>query len=483
MAEQLPEVEILLKRLSSLEAQIVRLQAEVADLRAENARLQAENDRLQAENIELKRRLGLNSQNSHKPPSSDGYRKKRIQPALPKDKKPRGGQPGHTGRTLQAAEQPDQVQVHLPARCAGCGRVISAHESHKGAGKRQVFDRPGPRLVVTEHRLGEITCCQQAQRGVYPANVTASVRDGPGVRALVTQLSVDHNMPLEQMCRLFEDVFGYALNRETVATALEQGYELAAAVEAATVEQLKRAEVAHVDETGLRGAGRLRWLHTASDSRYTHLFVHPKRGGEAVRSDASVRKDFGGRAIHDCLPASYQFEQANHGACLAHILRELQGLVEQGSAWAEVMRDFLWHLYEQARPLQGEAAAAARNRYRQIVSAAELAEPPPEQKAGPGRPKSTAGRNVLRRLKEREEAVLAFALVEGVPFTNNQAERDLRPAKVKQKVSGCFRTDQGAAVYARLQAVISPCHKQGRNVFATLRDLFARQPVCLLAGG
>ena len=345
MAEQLPEVEILLKRLSSLEAQIVRLQAEAADLRAENARLQAENDRLQAENIELKRRLGLNSQNSHKPPSSDGYRKKRI---LPKDKKPRGGQPGHTGRTLQAAEQPDQVQVHLPARCAGCGRVISAHESHKGAGKRQVFDRPGPRLVVTEHRLGEITCCQQAQRGVYPANVTASVRDGPGVRALVTQLSVDHNMPLEQMCRLFEDVFGYALNRETVATALEQGYELAAAVEAATVEQLKRAEVAHVDETGLRGAGRLRWLHTASDSRYTHLFVHPKRGGEAVRSDASVRKDFGGRAIHDCLPASYQFEQANHGACLAHILRELRGAMGRGDACLPV--------YEQVR---GEVSVIA----------------------------------------------------------------------------------------------------------------------------
>jgi len=181
--------------------------------------------------------------------------------------------------------------------------------------------------------------------------------------------------------------------------------------------------------------------------------------------------------------AYYQFEQAKHGACLAHILRELQGLVEHGSAWAEAMHAFLLHLYEQARPLRGEAAAAARNRYWQIVSEAELAEPPPEQQAGRGRPRSTAGRNLLRRLKEHEEAVLAFALVEGVPFTNNQAERDLRPAKVKQKVSGCFRTDQGAAVYARLQAVISTCRKQGRNVFATLRDLFARQPVCLLAGG
>jgi len=152
VAEQLPEVEILLKRLSSLEAQIVRLQAEVADLRAENARLQAENARLQAENIELKRRLGLNSQNSHKPPSadavrSDGYQKKRIQPALPKDKKPRGGQPGptpseHTGRTLQAAEKPDQVQVHLPERCAVCGRVISAHESHEVVGCQHQGDEP-----------------------------------------------------------------------------------------------------------------------------------------------------------------------------------------------------------------------------------------------------------------------------------------------------------------------------------------------------
>jgi transposase len=212
-------------------------------------------------------------------------------------------------------------------------------------------------------------------------------------------------------------------NSETVETALEQGYELAAAVEAATVERLKRAEVAHFDETGLRVAGRLCWLHTASNSLYTHLFVHPRRGGEALRSAASVLKDFGGRAIHDCLPAYYRFEQAKHGACLAHILRELQGLVEQ---WAGVMHAFLWHLYEQARPLRGEAAVAARNRYRQIVSEAELAEPPPEQKAGRGRPRSTAGRNLLRRLKEHEEAVLAFALVEGVPFTNNQAERDLQ---------------------------------------------------------
>jgi transposase len=497
VVNHLPETEVLLKRLAALEAEVASLQAELAHLRtesahlqaenarlqAENARLQAENTRLQAENAELRRRLGLNSQNSHKPPSSDGYRKKRIQPALPKEKKPLGGQAGHKGKTLRAVEKPDQVRLHLPERCAVCGRAISADEPHEVVSKRQVFDLPEPRLEVTEHRLGQIECCGRVQCGEYPPEVTASVQYGPGVRALVTQLSVDHKMPLEQICRLFSDLYGYELNSETVETTLEQGYELAAAVEAATIEQLKQAEVAHFDETGLRVAGRLRWLHVASNGLYTHLFVHPKRGAEALRSAASVLKDFRGRAVHDHLAAYYQFGEAKHGACLAHILRELRGLMEQGSAWAEAMHTFLLNLYGQALPLRGEAAIAARQRYGQILSQAELAEPPPEPKAGRGRPKSTAGRNLLRRLTEHEEAVLAFALVEGVPFTNNQAERDLRPAKVKQKVSGCFRTDHGAAVYARLQAMISTCRKQERNVFVTLRNLFAHQPVSLLAGG
>lgn len=132
--------------------------------------------------------------------------------------------------------------------------------------------------------------------------------------------------------------------------------------------------------------------------------------------------------------------------------------------------------------LGGEAAERARQRYRQILSRAKLEEPPPEAKQGRGRPKSTPGRNLLRRLREHEDAVLAFALVVGLPFTNNQAERDLRPAKVKQKVSGCFRTDQGAKVYARLQAVISTCRNQERDIFVTLRALFAHQPVSLIAG-
>jgi transposase len=484
VAEQLLEIDALLKRLASLEAEVACLQAEVAHLRTENACLQAENDRLQAENAELRRRLGLNSGNSHKPPSSDGYRKKRVQPALPKgEKRLSGGQPGHKGRTLRQVEKPDRARVHLPEHCAVCGREIAAEEPYEVVSRRQVFDVPEPKLEVTEHRLGQIECCGQKQQGEYPDDIRSNVQYGCGVQALVVKLSVDHKMPLEQICCLFSDLYGYELNSETVERALEEGYELAALLEAETKEQLKQAEVAHFDETGLRAGGRLQWLHTASNAQYTHLFVHEKRGQEALCSESSILPEFTGRAIHDHLAAYYKFTQAKHGACNAHILRELWGLMENGSAWAGVMHAFLLELYRQALPLQGEVARRAQQQYRQILSQAELEEPPPEPKMGRGRPKSTPGRNLLRRLTAHEDAILAFALVAGVPFTNNQAERDLRPAKVKQKVSGCFRTDHGARVYARLQAVISTCRKQERNVFVTLRSLFAHQPVSLLAGG
>ncbi len=484
MAEQILRIDALEAEVACLQAEIAPLQTEYARLQAEHTHLQAEHARLQAENAELRRRLGLNSENSHKPPSSDGYRKKRVQSALPKgEKRPRGGQPGHTGKTLRQVEQPDRVQVHLPEQCAVCGREIAADEVHEVISRRQVFDLPEPKLEVTEHRLGQIECCGQKQLGEYPADVRSNVQYGPGVRALVTMLSVDHKMPLEQISSLFSDLYGYDLNSETVERALEERYELAATLEAATREQLERSRVVHYDETGLRVEGKLQWLHTACNAHYTHLFVHERRGEEAMRSASSILPAFTGWAIHDHLAAYYKFTEAKHAACNAHILRELQGLIENGSQWAGEMHAFLLELYGQARPLQGKAARQARRRYRQILQRADKEEPPPAPKVGRGPPKSTPGRNLLRRLTKHEEAVLAFALVEGVPFTNNQAERDLRPAKVKQKVIGGFRTGHGARVYARLQAVISTCRKQGRNVFVTLRDLFAHRPVSLIAEG
>jgi len=460
-------------------------QRRIDELLKKLAVLEAEVERLQAENAELRRRLGQTSQNSHKPPSSDGYRKKSVRPALPKpDQRAAGGQVGHTGKTLHQVSEPDQVQVHLPVACSVCGRAIGADEGHALVGKRQVFDLPEPRLEVIEHRLGELECCGQVHTGQYPGYVTASVQYGPGVRALVTKLSVDHKMPLEQIGGLFSDLYGYALNSETVERTLAHGHDLMAPLEAQVREELQHAPTVHFDETGLRVAGKLHWLHTAGTASYTYLFVHAKRGQKALHSEKSVLKDFTGYAIHDCLTSYFSFTEAKHGLCHAHLLRELHALTEAQSPWVPAMRDLLLELH-QARPEATRASPAAdrlRQRYHQILRQADEAEPPPKAQTGKGRPKNTPGRNLLRRLQQHEEAVLAFARVAGVPFTNNLAERDLRPAKVKQKVSGCFRTIRGADIYARLQAMIATCRKQGRNIFATLRDIFSGQPVSLLAG-
>ena len=184
------------------------------------------------ENAELRRSLGMDSNNSHKPPSSDGLNKKTTKPGLPKNKNnPNGGQPGHKGNTLKRVANPDQVKVHLPQQCQCCGRSFSADEAHEITQSRQVFDLPEPKLEVTEHRLAQVECCGHLQLGEYPTEVAASVQYGPGVRDLVTKLSVDHKMPLEQISRLFEDMYGYDLNSATIEDTLERAYVLTAPVE------------------------------------------------------------------------------------------------------------------------------------------------------------------------------------------------------------------------------------------------------------
>jgi transposase len=434
-------------------------------------RLWEENERLKAEVAELRRRLGLDSTNSDKPPSSDGYKKKKITPGIPKEKGHRnGGQEGHKGKTLMPVEDPDRIEVHLPEQCDCCGRSFGADEDYELIQNRQVFDLPEPKLEVTEHRLGQIECCGRIQRGDYPVGINAPVQYGPGVRALVTMLSVDNKMPLEQISRLFESLYGYDLNSSTVLETLDRGYEQTEGQEKATCEHLKESEIVHFDETGIRVAGQLHWMHTASTSDSTHLFIHKKRGMEAIASEHSVLKDFGGIAVHDCLAAYFKFENPTHVLCGAHLLRELNGLKENGSLWAEEMHEFLLDLYKMPRPIKG-ADDEIEKHYRIILQQADLEEPPPT-KGKRGRPKQSPGRNLLNRLETYQDGVLAFALRAGVPFTNNQVERDLRPSKVKLKVSGCFRTVEGARTYARIQAVISTFRKREQNVFSSLRRMF-----------
>lgn len=463
--------------MTELPSDIEALKKLVQQLLEDVARLTAENIQLKAENAELKRRLGLNSGNSDKPPSSDGYQKKVSKPGIPKaGKKPSGGQPGHQGNTLKRVAQPDRIEIHVPPQCRCCGRTFSEAEAHETGQSRQVFDVPMPKLEVTEHRLAEVTCCGLLQTGSYPAEVTANIQYGAGVRALITKLSVEHRMPQEQISQLFGDLYGYDLNSATLEDALERAYHLTETVETQIIAQLQAAPCVHFDETGIRVAGKLNWLHTAATDTLTHLFVHKKRGAEALNAEASVLKDFSGIAIHDCWKPYFSFTSAQHVLCGAHLLRELQGLWESGSVWAEDMHGLLLMLYRMPRPVADDEQV--RLHYRLILAQADAEEPQPNASKR-GRPQQSKGRNLLNRLREYEAGVLAFALEPDIPFTNNQAERDLRPAKVKQKVSGCFRTQTGAAVYARLQATVATLRKQGLNVFASLHDLFLGKPIVL----
>lgn len=434
--------------------------------------LKEENAGLKARVAELESQINSNSRNSSKPPSSDGYKKK---PAFPRKKKGKqGGQQGHKGRTLKQVEHPDKTVKHKPGPC-DCGHVFSDQELSV-AETRQVFDLPKPRLKVTSHQLlkGKCPGCGKWHKGIAPEGVNAPVQYGYGVKTLAVLLNVDYRIPFKKLHILFSDLFGYAINESTVYSASGQCYEMLGPTEEVIKSGVVKSDATHADETGLRVAGKLHWLHTASSLLYTYLFVHEKRGRLALESDKSILNRIRGWLVHDCWSSYFRFNNMKHAICGAHILRELEGLIENGqSKWAKVFHVFLMHVYEMPFEERVKRRDHIEERFSLICSLGEKAEPPPRKTPGKkGRYKRTKGRNLVERLIREKEAVLAFAFNREVPFTNNLAERDIRPAKVKQKVSNCFRTLSGAEIYARIAGFVSTARKHDQNVFTELLNTF-----------
>lgn len=429
-------------------------------------------DELDAENAELKARLSNNSSNSSKPPSSDGYNKK---PAFPRNKKGKqGGQTGHKGRTLQQVDNPDKIVICKPDICS-CGHGFN-EDGLILSEKRQVFDLPKPKLEVTEFQIHKAVCpaCGLAHKASAPQGVNAPVQYGNGVKAYTVLLNVHFKLPFKKIQLLFGDLFGYPINESTVYSGSGQCFEKLEGSEEIIKSKVAEGNVAHADETGLRVFGKLHWLHTATTLFYTYLFVHEKRGGEALKSNKSILNNISGWLVHDCWGSYFNFTGFKHAICGAHILRELQGLVEsQQSKWAKVFKIFLMSVYEMPFEERVKRQNQVEARYMLICNMGEKSEPPPKKTPGKrGRYKRTKGRNLVERLIREQDAVLAFAFNKEVPFTNNLAERDIRPAKVKQKISNCFRTFKGAEIYARIESFISTARKHDRNVFSELCNTF-----------
>lgn len=429
---------------------------------------------------ELEARLNKNSRNSHKPPSSDGLAKKpKRKPAFGhKRGKKYGGQPGHKGNTLKMVEVADHLNPLLPNHCS-CGQALDPAEA-KLIEVRQVFDLPEPKLEVTEHQKLGCSCpaCGLYNEGQFPEGVNASVQYGVGIKALLVLLNVAFKLPIKKVQRLLGDLYGYAPNDRTIIEATRSCYEKLARSEKTIRERLKASLVAHFDETGMRVAGKLHWLHTACNKVFTYLFVHPKRGKKALDDEASILPAFNNWAVHDCWSSYFNFDHCLHAICGAHILRELEALKEKGVRWASWFQRYLltlYHLTDQGKEqLSKKQRQKAEALFQTIWTCADQIEPPPQKKPGKkGRAKATKGRNLLIRFQKHQAALLAFAIHKEVPFTNNQAERDLRPAKLKQKVSGCFRTLEGAKIFARIHGFVSTTRKHQLNVFAELKAAFS----------
>lgn len=419
---------------------------------------------------DLEARLAQNSRNSSRPPSSDGLTKK---PAFGRSSgKRRGGQPGHRGDTLQMVAQADQVVTHKVADVCQCGSVLS-EVSGQTVAKRQVFDLPPQALVVTEHRIEGKVCpdCGQLHRGALPQEVSAPVQYGSQVKALVGLLSVGHHMSVGGIKSLFTDLFGYALNEATIQSATALYYEKLAAEEAIITEALHQERLIHADESGIRTEGKLHWLHVASSGAFTYFFRHSKRGRQALENERSVLATFTGWVVHDCWASYFAGGAYKHALCGAHLLRELTALIERGSQWARRMHELLITAYLDCEKGTGVLSAVALqttiDQYQTVLQQADREEPPPEPRPR-GRDRQSKGRNLMNRLAKHQTAVLAFARYEEVPFTNNLAERDIRPWKVKLKVSGGFRTTLGAEHYARIRSFISTARKQHKQVFTEL---------------
>lgn len=433
---------------------------------------------------ELEARLNKNSRNSDKPPSSDGLEKKpNVKSAFPRKKGKRsGGQPGHPGKTLEMVAVADEITRLLPSHCS-CGEPLDASGA-RVLETRQVFDLPLPKLEVSEYQQLACPCpaCGAYHQGEFPAGVVAPVQYGPGVHALVVLLNVAFKLPINKVRGLFGDLYGYAINDHTIIKATRKCYEQLASSEEGIKNKLLASLVVHFDETGMRIAGKLHWLHTACTKAFTYLFVHPNRGKKALEDPASILPDFTNWAVHDCWKSYFNFDQCLHAICGAHILRELEALKEKGVQWASWFQRYLLALYRlsdqgkgQLNPDQQQKALAL---FETIWKYADQIEPQPKKQKGKrGRPKATKGRNLLIRFKEHQPALLAFAIHQEVPFTNNQGERDLRPAKTKQKVSGCFRTLEGAKIFARILGFVSTTRKQKRNVFHEMRAVFLEKSV------
>ena len=430
----------------------------------------------------LEAMLLKNSSNSSKPPSSDGF-KREPKSRRVTGKAKAGGQKGHPGSTLKRVAVADEVQLHSPpARCHACGCKLDMKLAMVEADGRQVIDLPPVRVKVVEHRLQSVRCrCGRLHAGRYPEGVTQAVQYGPAIKAALVYLTQYQHLPMNRCTGAMQDLFGVHISPASVHAAIAEAHAVVAPIVKELGESMLQAPVVHFDETGMRVGKKLHWMHSASTGDTVVYQMHARRGREALLA-FNLLPRFDGVAVHDGWPA-YDSFNGTHALCNAHHLRELEFVVDStGQLWAKDMIGLLVQMNDAVNASAGgvlsrEVAGAYRRKYRRLIAQGHAANPEtltdPTRKDKRGGIGQTFAYNLIRRLDKRAHDVLRFMTDALVPFTNNLAERDIRMPKLKQKVSGCYRTFAGAQAYCSIRSYLGTLQKRSIDLMQALHIVFA----------
>jgi len=432
----------------------------------------------------LEDRLSKNSTNSSKPPSTDLPKKKRS--LREKTGRSPGGQKGHKGHNLKMVDVPDHTKVHKASTCSKCGRSLE-DVLPTGFRKRQVFDLPPIKVEVTEHRAEEKICphCGCKNEASFPDAVSQSTQYGPRIKAILTYLNQYQLIPYERTSELFSDLFGIELSVATIVNTNRACFEALKSVEDKIKEQITASPVVHFDETGLYTEGDRWWLHVASTKNLTYYAAHPRRG-KAATDVIDILPNFYGTAVHDSWNTYFKYN-CSHALCNAHHLRELKGIEEcYSQKWAVDMSSLLVDIKEAVDKkrvvvdrLDKDEIDGFKDRYDKIIKGGLAENPIVKVRGGPkkrGRKKQSKAKNLLDRLKEHWRETLSFMYDFDIPFDNSQAERDIRMAKVQQKISGTFRSAGGAKTFCRIRGYISTARKNSLSVIDAIQAAFEGNP-------
>ncbi|HXL58373.1 MAG TPA: IS66 family transposase [Chitinophagaceae bacterium] len=469
----------------TLEEQIQQLQLTIIELRNENVELRKRIVELESALQAAIDKLNKNSNNSSKPPSTDIQRTKSMRTS---SNKKAGGQAGHQGTTLEMSSQPDKIITHRSAHCKCCGKDIRAIGSLKYE-RRQVYDIPPLQIRIEEHR-SEIVCCPHCStenRGSFPEEVKQPVQYGSSLKQLGVYLTQYQLLPYERSAELIEDLTGHRLSVGTLVNINEGcSAQLSSFIEDVK-DALQQEPVMHSDETGFYFAGKRNWLHVATTKNYTYYYAHEKRGTDAMK-DMSVLPDYAGTLMHDYWKSYLDYE-CKHVFCHAHHLRDLTFCHEQEkSQWAALMKALLLEMKavvdsskEQGKQrLEAAQEQMLIEKYEQLMQQGYLEHPLCQKEAGKrGAAKKSKTQNLLERFQRHKEEMVRFVKDFSIPFDNNIAEQAIRMMKVKQKISGCFRSKSGAQCFAIIRSYIDTIRKQGHSITDALKLAILGKPIAI----